>query len=103
MAAHQGSVYLKGVYTDKGRTVTAIFDVNIVPAAARRGLYMNRNKSETLKFYKVKNTKAEWKSSKAANAFVDENGVIEARKVGKSTVSAKINGITVKIEVIILD
>ena len=47
--------------------------------------------------------KLNWKSSKKAIAFVDENGVIEARKAGKSTVSTKINGATIKIEVKVED
>ena len=41
-----------------------------------------------------------WKSAKPSIAFVNENGVIEARAAGKkTTVTTKINGKTIKINV----
>ena len=42
-----------------------------------------------------------WKSKDNKIAFADENGIIEGRKQGKTTVSAKINGTTVKIKVFV--
>ncbi len=40
-----------------------------------------------------------WKSSKPEEVFVDENGVVYARKSGKTTLSTNINGKTIKIKV----
>ncbi len=40
-----------------------------------------------------------YKSSKPASAFVDENGFVYARKKGKATISTKINGTTYKFTV----
>ena len=40
-----------------------------------------------------------FKSSKIKVAFVDENGVIYARNKGKTAVSTKVNGKTLKINV----
>ncbi len=42
-----------------------------------------------------------WKSKDKKIAFVDENGIIEGRKTGKTYVSAKINGTNVKIKVFV--
>ena len=39
------------------------------------------------------------KSSKSSVAFIDENGVIYARKAGTANITAKINGKTYKIKV----
>ena len=40
-----------------------------------------------------------YKSSKPASAFIDENGFVYARKKGKATISTKINGTTYKFTV----
>lgn len=40
-----------------------------------------------------------WKSKNKKIAFVDEYGIVEARKLGDTTVSTKINGTTVKVRV----
>ncbi len=40
-----------------------------------------------------------YKSSKPAYVFVDENGFVYARKKGKATISTKINGLTCQITV----
>lgn len=40
-----------------------------------------------------------FKSSKQANAFVDENGFVYARKKGKANISTRINGTTYQIAV----
>ena len=40
-----------------------------------------------------------WKSGKPSCAFVDENGIIEGRSPGRTKVTTKINGITVRIDV----
>ena len=42
-----------------------------------------------------------WKSAKTSIAFVDEYGVIEGRTPGKTKVTTKINGTTVKIDVVV--
>ena len=42
-----------------------------------------------------------WKSKDKKIAFVDENGIIEGRKQGRTTISAKINGTTVTIKVFV--
>ncbi len=40
-----------------------------------------------------------YKSSKPASAFIDENGFVYARSKGKTTISTKINGVTYKFTV----
>ena len=54
-----------------------------------------------MKQFKVNNTyqTLNYKSSKQANVFVDENGFVYARKKGKANISTKINGTTYKIAV----
>ncbi len=45
--------------------------------------------------------KVTWSSKDKKIAFVDENGIIEGRNQGKTQISAKINGTTVKIKVFV--
>ena len=54
-----------------------------------------------MKQLKVNNTyqTLNYKSSKQANVFVDENGFVYARKKGKATISTKINGKTYQIKI----
>ena len=42
-----------------------------------------------------------WSSKKNEIAFVDENGLVYARKAGKTVISTKINGKNVRINVIV--
>ena len=44
-----------------------------------------------------------FKSSKQANAFVDENGFVYARKKGKANISTKINGTTYQIAITVTE
>ncbi|MBR6328880.1 MAG: hypothetical protein IKR68_04440 [Lachnospiraceae bacterium] len=77
-------------------------------AAAKPGQYtlelsLPENSNGSEKYYHVKSDKISqtlsWKSSKTAGLFVDENGRIYPRKPGKYTVSTKVNGKAVKINV----
>ncbi len=92
VAAHQGSSTLKGVYTAKGKTITAEFTVYVVPAPAKWSTYLMKGKTETLKFYKVKNAKAEWKSSDEAVATVDNKGKVTAVATGVADITCEYNG-----------
>jgi uncharacterized protein YjdB len=92
VAAHQGSSILKGVYTAKGKTITAEFTVYVVPAPAKWSTYLMKGKTETLKFYKVKNAKAKWKSSDEAVATVDNKGKVTALATGVADITCKYNG-----------
>jgi len=42
-----------------------------------------------------------FKSSKPESAFIDENGLVSARTAGKSKLTAKINGKTITVTVIV--
>ena len=61
-------------------------------------LEMKVGEMKQLKINKTYQT-LNFKSSKQANVFVDENGFVYARKKGKANISTKINGTTYKIAV----
>ena len=62
--------------------------------------YFFRNKDKAFAFAKQA---VVFKSSKPESAFVDENGHVIARKKGKSKFTARINGKTVTIHVIVTE
>ena len=61
-------------------------------------LEMKVGEMKQLKINKTYQT-LNFKSSKQATAFVDENGFVYARKKGKANISTKINGTTYQIAI----
>ena len=65
-------------------------------------LEMKVGEMKQLKINKTYQT-LNFKSSKQANAFVDENGFVYARKKGKANISTKINGTTYQIAITVIE
>jgi len=66
--------------------------VTVKPVVTKESTYININKTETIKFPKVTNSKATWESSDK-NVIKDyKNGKVKGNAVGKSTISCSYNG-----------
>lgn len=94
VAVAAGFVTMNGEYTENGKTVSAEISVSVVPAPAKRSTYLAAGKSETLKYYKVKNGNAFWSSSDAEYAALDTRtkGKVKALKPGSSVITCSYNG-----------
>lgn len=95
VAVYTGSVTMCGEYSDNGKTVKAEISVWVVPAPAKRCTYLFSDRSEILKYYKVKNSNAQWITSKADTVALDDKtkGKIKAVKTGHSAVTCSYNGL----------
>ena len=103
VAVYEGFVTAAGAFTENGKTVRAEFDVSVMPAPAKRETYMAVGKKETLKYYKVNNSKAEWSSSDPTVATVDANGNVKTLKAGYSVITCTYNGVKYNTTVFVED
>ncbi len=80
-------------------TATVTLTVNVYPVSAKGTVYINKEKSEQLKYANVDNSKAEWllndaKTQNNGILWINNKGKVKALSVGQTKVSCVYKGFT---------